>query len=378
MAKRQDPQAAASAIDRIASNRMGVEPQQQVAPAEQSAPAAPQALQAAPKPDTNQKKDTDQEKAQEQASPKTEGDKTRDDAVLFEVDFGEGNKRNFTPQQIKSMTERYSALNFKNQQYKPVMTVIENMRKQNPDLTPKQIADNLANMMNADGPSTFGRQSEQNGDAKQQGDKQGQQRQAEPEGRQGLQSNEELAASLKAWEEENAASLPPGYKEMLMSGNQSQQTMAQMTQQMQAMQKMLGQVLGQARGTADAARAGVEASEQNQSRAMIRTIQNNLDTLQQRMGLPDEAAEDFMAFAGERGYTFEDFIDPGLLGRVMQDFKAQMDGPEMERIRDIHKRRQAYTQSLGSAPSSGGPAPAAEGEGTLGRLTEKALSRKMI
>lgn len=362
MAVNQSPEAAASAIDRIASSRMGVEP---AAPAP-SAPSDPAASQ--PPADAKQQKDTDQDKAAEQGSPETEGDKSRNDAVLYEVEIGEGKKRQYTPQQIRSMAERYSALNFKNQQLKPVIEVVENLLKSQDGMTPSALADNLKNMLNAEGPSTFGADSKTNGD-KAADDK------SSPPPR--PTSNEDLAAQLKAWEEENAASLPPGYKEMLMAGNSSQQTVAQMAQQLQAMQQMLGQVLGSAKGTAEAARAGVEAADRNQTQAMVRTIQNNLDRLQASLGLPDEAAEDFMMFAAERGYTFEDFIDPDLLGRVMQDFKINMEAPEMERIREVHRRRQAYTGSLGSAPQSGAAAPASQGDATLDRLTNVAMGRRL-
>jgi hypothetical protein len=46
----------------------------------------------------------------------------------------------------------------------------------------------------------------------------------------------------------------------------------------------------------------------------------------------------------------------------MSDFKNNMDSPEMERMRQIAQRRQAFTGSLGSTPAAGA-APEAAPEG---------------
>ena len=109
--QKQDPQMAADAISRIASNQLGVPTQQ----AQTQQPAPPATQQQAPKP-----KDTATEQAASKGSPDTEGDKMVAEAVVYEIDFGEtdkdGNKkkRELTPNQIKSTFERYSALNHKN------------------------------------------------------------------------------------------------------------------------------------------------------------------------------------------------------------------------------------------------------------------------
>ena len=81
----QDPQAMAAMVDGIASKNMGVEPQQ--------ARPAPDA----PKPE---KKDSAEGQAAAKGSPETEGDKVAADAIIYEVDFGEGNNRKLTPHQI--------------------------------------------------------------------------------------------------------------------------------------------------------------------------------------------------------------------------------------------------------------------------------------
>jgi hypothetical protein len=82
-----------------------------------------------------------------------------------------------------------------------------------------------------------------------------------------------------------------------------------------------------------------------------------------------------MIFAAERGYTMEDFVDPNLTIKVMQDFRNSMDSPEMERMRGIAQRRQAFTGSLGATPSAG-EAPAEDASAaTFDRLVNRGMNR---
>lgn len=346
-------------VDRIAARQMGVEPQQaqqaEMAAAEQAAAqqqAAEQqgrqsqqaAQQRQNQQPTNQDagKDSDEDKATEKGGPETEGDRMGADAIIYEVEFGEGNKRQLTPQQIKSTFERYSSLNHKQAQYKPVLDVVEQVMRDNPGVNSKQIADYMKSVMKAQksNPTMGNTQDNQS----QSPDGQGHQNSQNGQGQQ-----KDLETMLKDWEEENAASLPPGYKEMVMNG---QQGMAQMQQQLQATQQMLRQVMAQSQGVADAAKEGVQQGQEQQVDAVRQQIGNNIDRVQQALELPDEKAEDFMVFAAERGFTLEDFVDPQLTLKVMTDFKNNMDSPEMERMRQIAQRRQAYTGSLGSTPSA--------------------------
>ena len=128
----QNPQDQAAMIDAIAAQTMGVEP----AVPQQAAPAS------------EPKKDTAADTAAEKGSPETEGDKMTAEAIVYEIDFGEtdaeGNKktRNLTPNQIKSTFERYSAMNYKNAQYKPITDVIENYMRANPGSTPHRLQSN--------------------------------------------------------------------------------------------------------------------------------------------------------------------------------------------------------------------------------------------
>ena len=354
MATPQSPQAMAAMVDNIASRQMGVEPQQAAVAAPAPAPAPQQAA-----PQKAPTKDSAQDKAAEKGSPKTEGDKMSADAILYEVDFGEGQTRQLTPQQIKSTFERYSSMNFKNAQYKPVMDLVEQIMRENPGMNPNSLAQQMQNVYKAQQANpTMGNT---------QGDKQG------DYDKDKAAKSGDLESMLKKWEEDNAASLPPGYKDMLVGGNQS---MAAMQQQLAQTQAMLRQVMAQTQGVADAAKQGVQQGQNQQIQATRQQIANNIDRVQQALKLPDDKANDFMVFAAERGFTLEDFVDPQLTVKVMQDFKNNMDSPEMERMRSIAQRRQAFTGSLGSAPGANSPMADAAGESTFDKFSQMAMAKR--
>ena len=180
---------------------------------------------------------------------------------------------------------------------------------------------------------------------------------------------------MNKWEEENAASLPPGYKDMLVGQNQS---LSQMQQQLVATQNMLRQVMAQTQGVADAARTGMHEGQTQQIDAVRGQIANNIDRTQQALNLPDDKANDFMIFAAERGYTMEDFVDTQLTIKVMQDVKNEMDSPEMQRMREISERRQAFTGSLGTTPSTSSAAVSAPSNSTFDNFTSAAMSKRGI
>ena len=196
MATPQSPDQMAAMVDNIAAKQMGVAPQQ-----------AEQTQQAKEPP-----KESSQEKAAEKGSPETEGDKISADAVIYEVQFGDNDTRKLTPQQIKSTFDRYSAMNYKNAQYKPVMDLIDQYMRQTGQ-SPKQMAEYLQNVQKAQ------QSNPQMGNTE--GDKSGPPYDKEPQAG-------DLDASLKKWEEENAASRPPGYRDRMV-GSQTQ--MQQMQQQ---------------------------------------------------------------------------------------------------------------------------------------------------
>lgn len=355
------PLDSAKMIDQMASSRLGPAPDAGAGPgapaspeqaAAAAAPPPPQAApQAAPEP---KDKDTAQDKATEAGAPADASTKMGADPVIYDIDFGEGKKRKMTPEQIKGISERYSALNYQHAQMKPVIDLVENLLKSNPDAKPEHVAQFMEQALRAT------QKNPQMGDPN-----------ADAPGRENKESPPDVDPLAK-WEEENAATLPPGYREM-MTGNQSIQ------QQMAQMQQMLQQVLAGASGVADAARAGNEDARSERINAIRQSIANNIDRAQAQLQLPDTEAENFMAFAAERGYSLEDMVDPRLTTQVMQDFKNSLNSPEFERLMEINKRRQAWTGApMPSAPT--GPAGQVPGEGTGNKmfddLTRSVMTRR--
>ena len=178
----------------------------------------------------------------------------------------------------------------------------------------------------------------------------------------------EQAGDLFAqYEEDNAISLPPGYREMMAALPQITQ---QNQQLMQAVQAMLQNAQGSAKQGAELAASGIA----DKSSAMATRIANNLDRMAQKTGLSEDQAEDFRIFAFERGYTSEDFLDPQLAMKVGTDYKNSVQSGDMERLRDIAKRRQAFTGTVGNTPQSEMASETgveAEGNSTLDRLAQR-------
>lgn len=352
-------------VDALAAKHMGYQPQAEPQAPPQQAPQQQAPQQQAPQQAQPAKKDTAEDQASEQGAPDTEAQEMAKDPILYEVAFGE-QTRKLTPEQIASTFDRYSKLNHRHAMLSPVNNVIDKIMKDNPDMNPQQLAEKMEALYAAQASNA------QMGEGAQNTPQQGQQ----PQGNQN-QSNEDISAQLSAWEEENAVSLPPGYKDAILNGNQS---MSQIQQQLAQTQQMLQMVLAQSQGVADAAKQGVSNAQGQQVNAIRQTIANNVDRAQAALQLPDDAANDFMTFATERGYTLEDFADPQLTLKVMTDFRNNMHSPEMERLRKIAQRRQAYTGHLGSAPSAG-QAPQAEGPAAdpeFNSIVEGAMSKRML
>lgn len=342
----------ADMIDAIAARQMGVAPAA-AAPAT-PAPAAPPAP--PPQPPKEQQKDTAQDKAAVAGSPKDEGDAMQAEAIMYEVDFGEGKKRKLTPEQIRATYDRYAAMNFEHSQMKPVLETAKALMGHY-KVDPIQFAQAMIEQAKkgGSGPTTFGDTSRQNG----------------PETTAQSPEAMDFDTKLKKWEEDNAASLPPGYKEMMMQQRQMQQMFMQSQQMMQ-------QVLSGQKGVADAARATNQSATQQRVQAVQQQINNNLDRAQMQLQLPDSAAEDFLIFAAERGHNYEDFIDPEHTIRVMSDFKNTMASPEMERLRAMAQRRQAFTGSLGVTPMGGNGPATPQGDSTFDKLTNAAMAKRML
>ncbi len=352
MAQPQKPEDAANLIDALASKQLGPAGPQEGAIPQPSPQAGEPTGETPPAPE-----ETNQGKAAEQGSPETEGDKVVEEAIVYDVDWGEGQeKRQLTANQIKSTFDRYSAMNFKNAQYKPVNDVIEAVMRDNPGMNPQQLAKEMTALYKAaQSNPTLGNTT---------GEKSGDSQEKTPSNLDGL---------LKKWSDDNAIELPPGYKDILVSGVSE---VDQIKAELGRTQQMLRQVMAQGQGIADAAKNASQQGQQDKVSAARQQIANNLDRVQGHLGLQDDKAQDFMLFAAERGYTMEDFIDGNLTLKVMSDFKNNMDGPEMDRMREIAKRRQAYTGSMGSSPTAQGTEP--QGESTFDKFAAGKMAQKGI
>ena len=317
---------------------MATDPQlERMVAKEMGAPPAP--AQSAPQPS---KAPTAQEKASKVASPQTEGDKQQQEAVMYQVDMG-GKKRNLTPQQISGTFERYRDLNHKNAEMAPINKLVERMmngpngKKYSPEQVSKFL-ENAANAMTKN--ATMGRQ-QPNPNA---GVAQGRPPQ------QPSQPQRNMNDELKKYEDDNAITLPPGYRE-------AGQRMERLETQMQAQSAAMNQMMQRAQAGAQQGVNSAQSAQGDRATAIRQTIANNLNNAQKEAQLSDQDAQQFMAYAGERGYTAEDFADAGLTSMVVNDFKNQRNSPGFARLQDMAKRRQSYLTS--NRPSSGGASPKA-------------------
>jgi len=296
---------------------------------------------------------TPQEQASAVGSPETEGDKSQMEAVIYEIEMN-GNKRNLTPQQIASTFERYSKLNHQHAQMKPVLELAQQLMT-----ATKGDSAKAANMMR-NALSAMSKNTQLGNNRPKQEGVAAPQTQAQPQ----VNIEEQLAK----YEEENAITLPPGYREQMAKLGQMEQMMGK---QMKAMQM----VLGQARQGAQQGSQAAQAAQADRMMVVQQSIANNLDRVQQKYGFADEEANDFMVFAGERGYTTEDFADVNLLDRVANDYKSVKVSPEFERLKEQNARRQSFLRTQTSTPM--GNAEAAQGgDNTLDRLAQSAMSRR--
>jgi len=230
----------ASAIDAIASKAMGVPSAMPGVPPAQDPANIPRSGNPAPKAKPVAK-ETAEDAANEQAAPRTEDDKMSENPVLYEVAFGENDKRKLTPEQIAATFQRYSSLNHQNAQMKPVNDVIQAMMKANPGATPGQVAEGLIAMARSSKgvPNTFGAKEDAASPNKESS---------------GPKTNEQVEAELSKWEQDNAASLPPGYKDFMLAQTTGAQSSQQMASEMAQMRQVMAAVLQRSQGVADAAK----------------------------------------------------------------------------------------------------------------------------
>ena len=348
-------------VEQIAAQKLGEATTQQVQQQVAQEAAQAEAADTPPTPGADQKTPapTEQEQAQAAISPKTEGDKQAE-ASYITVDFGDGDVRTMSDTQVRETMKRYKDLNYKHQtQYAPMAAPMDfineiagNLQAQGQQVNGDEIAQFLraASQAFVSNP-TMGGQQDPTPDTM------------------GIPLDD-LERQMAAWEDENAVSLPPMYKDAARQMGQLQQENAQI-------REMLGQIAGQAGNMNVQAAEQVRDAAMQQNMAARQQAANNLNVAQQKYQLPDQDEQDFFNFAFERGYTIEDFIDPNLTDMVMADFSNNKNGPEMERLRQMAARRQAYTGQVGATPAAGGEqaAPSAD-ETFINSVAEQAMQKR--
>ena len=336
----------AANVAALGATRLGADPNAMPQGEANAASAAPQAGQTQTPSADGTAAPSALDAGQSQGAPQTEGDKQDLPPMKYKINMN-GEDRELTPEQISGTFDRYAKQVQMADAMRPVTNLYMQAAKDNPGLTPEKFAKTLLQMANQPNKEMGGQDQKPN--------------QSQTPGK----TAEEISAEFEKWEKDNAASLPPGYKDMMTTNQGLQQGMKQMMGMMQ-------QVLGRSQGQLDVAQqAAGQAQGQAVNNAKQR-IANNLSSVQQKLGLPDSAESDFMMFAAERGFTMEDFLDPMLTLKVATDFKNGMQSGEVERLRGIAERRQAFTGTAPTQPGAGAAASPSEDQ-NLAALVNKRL-----
>jgi hypothetical protein len=340
----------AALIDSISAGVLGAAPQQ--APAGQ----APQQAPAGEKPTEK----TAIEKAQSKLAPKGADQMSGDEAVQF-IKVGD---REMTQEQILGTMGRYKDLNYRWQSevapMKGVLDLAKNLleaaKQSGAEAKPEDAVKFIQSAVDAYAKNP------------QFGSKQGK---ANAENNESPDGDDEYSS----WEKENAVKLPPGLKETRQSVQSMQQQMAQLMQMMQQMAQGGAQ---QGQQDRQHAQQQLQQGQHLQSQAAVGMVRNNLTQTFSAMQLPidEQTKADFRMFAMQRGYDFPDFIDPELTAIVVKDYKANKDAPEMERLRAIHTKRQAFTGAADQTPGGAGGSVAPAGDPMLSSMISSAMGRR--
>ncbi len=295
--------------------------------------------------------------AQESASaegPKTEGDKAAEDAIRYiDVAFGDNDTRRLSDKQIRDTFNRYSNLNFKHsQEVAPMSPALEYVNKLSATLTEKGhkvSGDDMAQFLKA-ATDAFIHNKQMGGQKDPTPDRAGVPVNT-PYRNRDSGTPKDLEEQLAKWEDENAVSLPPMYREAASNMNRLSEENRQLKGQMDEVLNMAKQMSGQAGQQ-------LQQADETQADAMRTQVANNLAMAQQQHNLPDDDEDAFWQYAMERGFTVQDLIDPHLTHKIVGDFARDKNSPEMERLMGMAQRRQAFTGAVDVAPGGGtGTAP---------------------
>lgn len=338
----------ADLINQIASQKLGQAP----APAEGAGPVAAQPPAQNPSTSNIDAPTTDAEKIMAATAAKDgTGDAASEEPMTFvKVKFKDG-ERDMTPDQIASAMGRYGDLNFKHAQLKPVISLVEGLmsaaKQRGIDANPGDVAKFIHSALMASQKNpTMGNTTGE-----------------EPQRPRSAQADEDgnlTDDTLSKWEQDNAVSLPPGYKDLPGKLSQMQQALLQTQKMLQTVLQGNQVVAGQNDQKVQDLHGQLKDERVN---AIKQSIGANLQMAQAQFGFPDEAEQDFMNFAMQRGYTLEDFANPDLTMQLASDFKAIQGQPEMERLKAIAAKRQAFTGAGQGAPGAGGAPGAPTGQG---------------
>lgn len=337
MAEKLDPNTANNLIEQVAAKALGEAPQDAPPPVEAKIEA------------------TVTEQAVEAGSPETEGDLQAKSAILYEIEMSDGTKRNMSPQQIASTAERYADLNYKNAQNKNLNKVVEYAIKNGVVGSADEAALKIAQMIKAgqSNPTMGEENSKQNQNVAQ-------------------KEERKSADALSEWEEQNAVSLPPGFRDMISMNQSTQQQIGQIA-------KLLQTFMSQTANMSKVATNEADEATMRQAQTAAQMAEMNLNRMGTEKGIADADAEEFINFAYENGYTDADFIDAELVNRLGDQFIALKRMPEYEGMKKRIAARTAWTGNMGPTPAGeGGVAPEDNPEdATLNRLAERAPGRRM-
>jgi len=366
-------------IASIAAKQLGAPPAQAIqspAPQAAQAPAAPAAPAAPPSPPKADQSPTNMEKAQAKVAPNDPSKQSAESVISF-LNVG---GRDYTEDQLKGTLGRYKELNYKWQTNKPTLDVIaqimDSAKQAGYDAKPEEMAGLVEAAVKAyvKNPQMGGQKksAEQKGGAQQpmnSGDSE--------EDAEGFGNPDAL---YEQWEKENAVKLPPGFKETAAT---SKAMSAKVDQMMAMFQKMMESGFGgqlqsnQAQQLNGEAQQLVQKSQAMQSDAALKMVSNNLNSAFAQAGVQPtpETRGDFRLFAAQRGYDFSDFMDPDLATTLVNDYKANKDAPEVMRLREMAKKRQAFTGMAAGSPGAGAPV-AATGDPMLAAMVSSAMGKR--
>ena len=326
-------------IDAAAAEQLGPTPEQAAAAAA-AAPVAPAA-------DT---KPTPAEAAAATIPMKTEADRATEEAiVMFDVPFGpDGNVRQLSAKQIEATFGRYGKLNHDHAQNKDVLKLVKNIidsaNNEGAAVSPPHVAEFLTAAAEAYVKNPI------MGDQEAPPPANGQDRSTIA-----IDATDAVAAGanpsdydtgLTKWEEDNGVSLPPGFREQATQ-------MSSIAAQNKQLIDMISKMSDQQNNTAAATSQAMQTADNSHIDALRQSAANNLNKSQTTYGLSDDMESAFFEFAYERGYSFEDFIDPELTDKVVGDFKAVQGTAEFDRLKSMATKRQAFTGGVDGSPGSG-------------------------